>query len=278
MILDNAVRALLAFVIASAMANTLMLHAIEIRLAWDPNTEPEVVGYRIHYGELPGALDQRADAGNATTVIIGNLSPGKTYAFHATAYSTFGLESDPSQAVLYTVPIPGNLEPIAQPQLVTTTQDTPVDMELTGIDVQGETLAFEVVTEPVHGRLSGIAPHLTYTPKGSYIGADDFSFRVSDGETDSAPAIVLLMITPVAEASPVRITGVEPTAQGVKLSWVSIPGKEYRVVYKERLSDPEWRSLGEPIPAIGSLMVYVDPVVEEGVAVRYYAVEQLENR
>jgi hypothetical protein len=278
MILDNAVRALLAFVCLSAMAKVLTLQAIEIRLAWDPNIEPDIAGYRIHYGELPGAPDQRADAGNATTVTIGNLSPGKTYAFHATAYSTLGLESDHSQAVLYTVPIPENPEPLAQPQLVSTRQDTPVDVQLTGVDPEGEALAFAVVTQPEYGQLTGTAPDLVYTPGPNYVGADEFTFKVSDGLVDSAPAVVLLMITPVTEPAMVRITGVEPTDQGVKITWLSIPGVEYRVVYNESLTDLEWRYLGGPMAALGPVMEHVDPVAEEGVAIRYYAVEQLSNQ
>jgi len=47
-------------------------------------------------------------------------------------------------------------------------------------------ITYTVVTYPVHGRLSGKAPNLTYTPNDGYEGEDSFTFRVSDGLHESA--------------------------------------------------------------------------------------------
>lgn len=87
--------------------------ASSVKLAWDPNQEPEVTGYRLYYGVTGGALTNSIDAGNVTTVSVPELQAGQTYNFHVKAYTTEGIESDPSNEVTYTVPVPNtppNLE------------------------------------------------------------------------------------------------------------------------------------------------------------------------
>lgn len=79
------------------------LQAESVTLAWDPNTEPDLAGYYIYYGEQ-GAAPQRVDAGLNTTLTIDDLTPGLTYVFYATAFNTANLESDPSESVTYTFP------------------------------------------------------------------------------------------------------------------------------------------------------------------------------
>jgi hypothetical protein len=87
-----------------------------------------------------------------------------------------------------------NDPPTANPQSVTTTQDTPVAITLTGSDPENDPLTFTVETNPTHGALSGTAPNLTYTPDSGYTGSDSFTFIVSDGEFDSDPATVSITV------------------------------------------------------------------------------------
>jgi hypothetical protein len=84
----------------------------------------------------------------------------------------------------------GNQPPIADPQSVTATVDTPLAVTLTGSDVDAGpgTLTYSVVDSPAHGTLSGTAPNLTYTPDSSYLGDDSFTFIANDGDKDSAVA------------------------------------------------------------------------------------------
>jgi hypothetical protein len=42
----------------------------------------------------------------------------------------------------------------------------------------------------MHGRLSGSAPNLTYTPDTDYAGTDRFTFKANDGIADSNTASV----------------------------------------------------------------------------------------
>src|SRR3990172_1206731 len=73
----------------------------EIRLAWAPNTEPDVGGYKVHYGPSSRTYTQHADVpGRDTTeYAVTNLTPGKRYYFALTAYDTSGNESGYSAEV-----------------------------------------------------------------------------------------------------------------------------------------------------------------------------------
>lgn len=80
--------------------------AAQATLSWKPNSETDLEGYRVYYGEatrdyvisikMPKSL---------TKYTIGGLEPGKTYYFAATAHDNNQNESGYSNEVSYTVPI-----------------------------------------------------------------------------------------------------------------------------------------------------------------------------
>ena len=91
-----------------------------------------------------------------------------------------------------------NEAPAANPQSVTTSEDTPpVAITLTGSDPENQALSFALGTGPGNGVLSGTAPNLTYTPNASFSGADSFTFTVSDGINTSAAATVGITVNAV---------------------------------------------------------------------------------
>jgi hypothetical protein len=76
-----------------------------VTLAWNPSTDPTVVGYNIYYGGASGSYTNMINAGNATTATISGLIPGTTYYLAATTYNSSSIESPFSSEVSYTVPI-----------------------------------------------------------------------------------------------------------------------------------------------------------------------------
>ena len=85
----------------------------------------------------------------------------------------------------------------AEGEGVMTEEDTPVSITLIGNDPDGDALTYNVVTGPSHGRLSGTAPKLTYTPQPNFNGTDSFTFIINDGTVDSVPTTVIIVVTAV---------------------------------------------------------------------------------
>jgi hypothetical protein len=73
--------------------------AAYLDIAWDPNSEPDLAGYRIYYGTESGGYTGSVDVGNVTTYRLDGLSDGVTYYIAATAYDTSDNESDFSEEV-----------------------------------------------------------------------------------------------------------------------------------------------------------------------------------
>ena len=89
-----------------------------------------------------------------------------------------------------------NKPPAAEPLSVTTNEDTPTSITLTGSDRDEDLLTYSVITEPSHGRLTGTVPNLSYRPERDFNGQDSFTFEVSDGKVDSAAATISITVTP----------------------------------------------------------------------------------
>ena len=92
----------LVFALCCATANVT---GANVTLAWDPSADPDVAGYRVHYGLHSQTYPLVVDAGNVTKQTIGDLQEGVFYYFAVTAYDTAGLESDFSGEINYAVPL-----------------------------------------------------------------------------------------------------------------------------------------------------------------------------
>jgi hypothetical protein len=75
-----------------------------VTLAWDANTEPDLAGYRVHYGTASGSYTTVVDVHKVTTAIVTGLTAGQTYYFAVTAYNAANNESGYSNQVSYSVP------------------------------------------------------------------------------------------------------------------------------------------------------------------------------
>jgi len=109
----------------------------------------------------------------------------------------------------------------AEGEGVTTEEDTPVSITLLGSDPDGDTLTYNVVTGPSHGRLSGTAPKLTYTPQPNFNGSDSFTFNVNDGTVDGVPVTVLITVKAVNDpptANDDSVTTQEDTLVSITLA------------------------------------------------------------
>ena len=77
----------------------------KVTLAWNPNSETNLDGYKIYYGNSSRNYDVNIDVGNVTEYKVLNLTEGETYYFAATAYDTSDNESDFSDEIFTTIPV-----------------------------------------------------------------------------------------------------------------------------------------------------------------------------
>src|SRR6266404_1267405 len=86
------------------LASITRVVAGNVTLAWDPDSDPNVVGYRLHSGTTSGVYTQTTEVGNATAASVSNLVNGNTYFFVVTGYNAAAVESAPSNEVSYIAP------------------------------------------------------------------------------------------------------------------------------------------------------------------------------
>ena len=130
---------------------------------------------------------------NVTYTPAGNFNGSDSFTFKANDGS---LDSNVATVSITVSPV--NDAPLANSQSVSVAENTSLPITLTGTDIEGNALTYEIVTGLATGTgvLSGTAPNLIYTPPMNYEGAASFTFRVRDGVLYSAAAPVSITVTP----------------------------------------------------------------------------------
>jgi len=116
--------------------------AASVTLAWDPNGETVLAGYRLYYGKASGIYEFVNDVGDQTTYSISGLKEGETYYFAVTAYNIFGYESEFSNELKYPEPFSVKL-PLATGMNLA--QDIPMKRGWQSIVLQTQYLQLEFV-------------------------------------------------------------------------------------------------------------------------------------
>lgn len=80
-------------------------------LAWSENNEPDLAGYRIHYGTASRNYGPPVDVGKQTSRTLTGLTAGATYYFSLTAYDSSLNESPFSAEVTKTISAPDLVAP-----------------------------------------------------------------------------------------------------------------------------------------------------------------------
>jgi len=94
------------FVVVAAvffLATTAFAATRSVSLSWDPNTEPDIAGYKVYWGTSSGVYNQPIDV-SQTTAVVPDLAVGLRYYFAVTAYNEAGMESGYSAEVSAIVP------------------------------------------------------------------------------------------------------------------------------------------------------------------------------
>ncbi|MBT7803894.1 tandem-95 repeat protein, partial [Candidatus Poribacteria bacterium] len=217
--------------------------------------DSEAVSFSFYDGVLPTPLLVLTTANGGQLVLV----DGDAFDDAATAtYSPpagfdgidsfeFVVEDETSQSAPVSVSISvasTNDAPAASATTASTSEGTPVDISLTGTDVDGNVLTVllwdgaQGVVEDITSANGGLVSlgdadpsdsiaTATYTPGADYSGTDTFEFVVNDGTVDSATATVTVTVDAVQDApvaTPAVATTLEDQATDILLSGTDADG------------------------------------------------------
>ncbi len=191
-------------------------------------------------GELGPKGDPDSEGAITYTVALtGGVPSGTVVSNQAVVYFPSVPEETPTNSWVNLV------SPLAAiPQDLTTDYEVPLSITLSGREISGLPLTYEVVEEPHGGALTGTAPNLTYTPVENFTGVDGFTFRVSNGVTTSQAAQVYITVTPDGDTTPPEVTWTNPAADAEDIVASSTPlftdtvGPAYSPVILIGVSEP----------------------------------------
>jgi hypothetical protein len=108
-------RYILFFLLALTFLLAQSALAAGIKLAWDPNTESDVVGYKVYFGTSSRSYGSPIDIRSVTVYLLENLTMGQVYYIAVTAYDSSGYESGYSNEVSGVAqhtdhPVPGDYD------------------------------------------------------------------------------------------------------------------------------------------------------------------------
>jgi hypothetical protein len=138
-------------------------------------------------------------------------------------------------------------------------------------DVDGDSLTAILVSGPLQGALNlNSDGGFNYTPTNYFNGVDSFTYAASDGQTNSSPATVNIVVS-----NTIQIVSIALSDSLVTVTWTSLAGKNYRLQYKENLSDASWTDISPDVSATGTNSTGTNAV--DTAAQRFYRVLGLGN-
>ena len=172
----------------------------------------------------PGVLanDSDPDGDALTAVLVGNPSHGTLtlnangsfvytpasgyYGADSFTYKDSDGQTNSGIATVTLTVVRANHAPVAANDSYSTPQDTALNVSAPGVlandsDPDGDALTAVLVGNPSHGTLTLNANgSFVYTPTSGYYGADSFTYKDSDGQTNSGIATVTLTVVHVNHA------------------------------------------------------------------------------
>jgi len=226
-------------------------------LAWDPNSENDLAGYRIFYREEGQSYnyEELAWEGSETTCTIYNLDDNATYYFVARAFDTRGSESGDSNEACYA--LQGTIEigevsvdhnwkwvefsetfsdPVVVAKPLSCNEDEPAVVRIGNVDATG----FEIRVQE-WDYLDGIHTEETVgymvMERGAYTLPDGTMVEAGRFDTDNTSSFGVVSFSQTFTTAPVVITAVSTyhgaDAVSTRVRKVSINGFELRMQEQE---------------------------------------------
>ncbi len=240
------------------------VYSLDLTLAWNPNSEEDLAGYRIFYREESQSYAYEEPAaweGSETTCTIYNLDENTTYYFVARAFDIWGSESGDSNEACYTPaandPPSGTIEigevsvdhnwkrvefsevfsdPVVVAKPLSCNEDEPAVVRIGYVDATG----FEIRVQE-WDYLDGIHAEETVgymvMERGTYDLPDGTMVEAGTFDTDSTSSFGAVSFNQTFTTEPVVITAVSSyygaDTVTTRMRNVSIDGFEFRMQEQE---------------------------------------------
>ena len=79
-----------------------------VSLAWNANPEPDIAGYKVHFGSQSGVYSNVLDVRGSTSIALPQMLMGSTYYLAVSAYNTAGQEGPRSSEFSVTAAVPSS--------------------------------------------------------------------------------------------------------------------------------------------------------------------------
>lgn len=231
---------------------SLQGETVSLRLA---ATDPDVPSQSLRFTAtgLPPGLAIDPDTGRIEGTVGATASTVNPYPVAITARDDGTPALAASVDLSWTITTPA--QPIAHSAAYRTPLGRPLNIVLTGVHPAGKPISYIIVTQPASGNLSGSAPHLVYTPQPSAIGADSFTFAVTDGSETSPPATVTITVD-AAAGSPVKadaVADITSLERPAVTEIVEPPTLNRTLVLMARATTSSISTMGFPLTLLGLL-------------------------
>jgi hypothetical protein len=172
----------------------------------DSDNQPAALTYSIVSPPAPATGTLGTVSGNQVTFTPAanyNGPASFTYRVDDGTGSTVGAHAASNIATVSINVTPVNDVPVVDPKSATTNEDTAVNLQATGSDIEdGATLSWTAFTQPAHGTASCNATTglCTYTPALNFFGTDTFIVKGTDSGGASATATFTVTVNAVNDA------------------------------------------------------------------------------
>ena len=226
--------------------------AADASLSWNPNTEPDLAGYKVYYGTASRTYGSPINVGNQTAFAVTGLSAG-TYYFAVTAFDTSGNESvfsaEVSKAITTADTTPPVLSSIQSANVTATgatiswstneASDTQVEYGTTTAYGNATPLNTSLVT--AHSvSLSGLQANTTY----------NYRVKSRDAAGNLAASGNLTFVTPTApppaDTTPPVLSSIQSTnitSSGASITWSTDEASDTQVEYGTTTAYGSWSPL-----------------------------------
>ena len=157
-------------------------------------------GFKYYISDRPdyGKLSNNNGQANVTYTPYVNY-----YGLDSFTYSVHQAKLRSGYATVNIAVTPVLDEPVAQDIEAITCKDRPIEIDLVGLDSDGDDLKYDIRSRPKNGKLKLIdVTHniYRYTPEADFNGKDSFTFEASDGQSMSNLATVNITVVALSES------------------------------------------------------------------------------